>query len=94
MIVFNALSLSDANTGKALMVGAPTPARADNYRCECYDIQMQHSGIVVTVPTDMSHNADPRPEIAPDVAMSLGSADFFAGRDPVLDAALTGPRAP
>ena len=78
----------------ALMVGEPTPARADNFRCNCYDIELPHSGIVVTVPTDMSHNGDPRPEVAPDIPMSLSSSDFFAGRDPVLDAALEGLTAP
>ncbi len=79
---------------KALLVGEPTPARADNFRCECYDIQLEQSGIVVTVPTDMSHNGDPRPEVAPDIPMTLSSADFFAGRDPVLEAALKGLTAP
>jgi hypothetical protein len=74
----------------ALMVGEPTPARADNFRCNCLDIELKHSGIVVTIPTDMSHNGDLRPEIAPDIAKPLSSADFFAGHDPVLDAALRG----
>jgi hypothetical protein len=74
----------------ALMVGEPTPARADNFRCNCLDIDLKHSGIVVTIPTDMSHNGDLRPEIAPDFAKPLSSADFFAGHDPVLDAALQG----
>jgi hypothetical protein len=78
----------------ALMVGEPTPARADNFRCDCLDIDLKLSGIVVTVPTDMSHNGDLRPEIPPDIAMSLRSSDFFAGRDPVLDAALGGLTAP
>ena len=27
----------------ALMVGEPTPARADNFRCNCYDIELPHS---------------------------------------------------
>ena len=42
----------------------------------------------------MSHNGDPRPEVAPDIPMSLSSSDFFAGRDPILDAALEGLTAP
>jgi hypothetical protein len=78
----------------ALLVGEPTPARADNFRCSCVDINVGQSGIVVTVPGSMSYNGDPRSEIAPDVLMPLRSADFFAGRDPVLDAALKGVRAP
>jgi hypothetical protein len=79
---------------QALLVGEPTPARADNFRCDCYDIELKHAGIVVTVPTDMSHNGDPRPEIAPDVSMPLSSTEFFRGRDPVLDAALKGMSGP
>jgi len=79
---------------EALLVGEPTPARADNFRCDCQDIELKQSGIVVTVPTSMSHNGDLRPEIAPDIPMSLSSTDFFAGRDPVLDAALKGLSAP
>jgi len=74
----------------ALLVGEATPARADNFRCDCYDIELEHSGIVVNVPTTMSHNGDMRAEIAPDIPMSLSSADFFAARDPVLDAAIAG----
>lgn len=79
---------------QALLVGEPTPARADNFRCECYLIPLRQSGIEVNVPSSMSYNGDTRPEIDPDIPMSLGSADFFAGRDPVLDAALKGLRAP
>ena len=37
---------------------------------------------------------DDRPEIAPDVSMPLSSKDLFAGRDPVLDAALAGRLSP
>jgi hypothetical protein len=33
-------------------------------------------------------NGDPRDSIPPDVPMKLASADFFAGKDPVLDAVL------
>lgn len=78
----------------ALMVGEPTPARADNFRCDCLDVELKHSGIVVHIPTTTTHNGDLRPEIAPDIPMALSSTDFFAGRDPVLDAALEGLSAP
>jgi hypothetical protein len=79
---------------EALLVGEPTPARADNFLCGCIDIVLKHSGIVVTVPHSSNNNGDPRSEIAPDVPMALSSTDFFAGRDPVLDAALKGLTAP
>lgn len=78
----------------ALLVGEPPPARADNFRCDCFEIVLANSGIVVSIPTVFDNIGDPRSEIAPDVPMSLSSVDFFAGRDPVLDAALKGLSAP
>jgi hypothetical protein len=75
---------------EAVFVGEPTPARADNFRCDCHDFQLPHSGFWLTVPTWYDRFNDDRPEITPDVPMALSSADFFAGRDPVLDAALSG----
>ena len=74
----------------AVLVGEPTPARADNFTCPCTDLTLPRSGYVVTVPTAWDHNGDPRPAVAPDIPMKLSSVDFFAGRDPVLDAALAG----
>jgi hypothetical protein len=73
---------------EATFVGEQTPARADNFLCECRDIQLTNSGFRVTVPTFTFHTGDPRDSIAPDVPMRLASADFFAGKDPVLDAVL------
>ncbi len=79
---------------RGVFVGEPTPARADNFLCSCADIKLQNSKFVVTVPTFSFHTGDPRPAIAPDVPMALASADFFAGRDPVMAAALKGIRDP
>lgn len=73
-----------------LLVGEQTPARADNFLCPCQDIVLPNSGIVVSVPTAQFGSDDARDSIAPDVPMTLASADFFAGRDPVLHAALSG----
>jgi len=75
---------------QALFVGEPTPARADNFRCECPNVVLPHSGFTISVPTSWDRLGDDRPEIPPDVPMVLSSTDFFAGRDPVLEAALTG----
>jgi len=74
----------------ATFVGEPTPARADNFRCDCHDFQLPNSGFWLTVPTWYDRFNDDRPEITPDVPMALSSSAFFAGRDPVLDAALSG----
>src|SRR4029079_15411869 len=35
---------------KATFVGEPTPARADNFRCDCPDTVLPHSGFTVSVP--------------------------------------------
>ena len=74
----------------AVFVGEPTPARADNFRCDCPDVVLPHSGFTISVPTSWDRLGDDRHEIAPDVPMALSSTDFFAGRDPVLQAALRG----
>jgi hypothetical protein len=79
---------------KALFVGEGTPARADNFLCDCVDVALPASGFVVSVPSYTFHTGDQRPEIAPDLPMALAATDFFAGRDPVLDAALAGLAAP
>ena len=71
-----------------VLVGEPTPARADNFRCDCHDFVLPHSGFKLSVPTYYDRNGDLRSEIPPDVPMALSSTDFFAGRDPVLEAAL------
>lgn len=74
----------------ALLVGEATPARASNFTCPCQDVTLRHSGFVVSVPTSWDNPGDPRSEIVPDVPMALSATDFFAGRDPVLEAALSG----
>jgi hypothetical protein len=72
----------------AIFVGEETPARADNFLCDCRDITLTNSGYVVTVPTITLRNGDTRDSIPPDVPMKLASAEFFAGKDPVLDAVM------
>lgn len=79
---------------EALLVGEPTPARADNFLCECVDLTLDNSRYVITLPRYSARNGDARDAVPPDVAMPLSSADFFAGRDPVLEAALKGIAAP
>jgi len=74
----------------ALMVGEPTPARADNFLCECVDIELQESEFVVSIPTVHLRNGDAREAVIPDIAVELSAADFFAGRDLALDLAITG----
>ena len=75
---------------EAVFVGEPTPARADNFRCDCHDFSLPYSGFWLSVPTWYDKLGDDRPEITPDLRIDLSSTDFFAGRDPALDAALAG----
>jgi len=75
---------------EALLVGEPTPARANNFTCSCYEIVLLNSGYKVSVPLYKNYNIDERDAVNPDVSMPPTAADFFAGRDPVLDAALSG----
>jgi hypothetical protein len=72
----------------ASFVGEMTPARADNFLCPCTDIELSASGFIFSVPTTRSGNGDPRMAIEPDIPVALSSIDYFAGRDPALEAAL------
>jgi Peptidase family S41 len=79
----------DANT-QATFVGEPTPARADNFLCDCRDINLPNSGFTVRIPTFTFHTGDNRDAIAPDFPMSPTAADYFAGTDSILTAAVSG----
>jgi C-terminal processing protease CtpA/Prc len=74
----------------AILVGEPTPARADNFLCDCATVTLNHSGCVIELPRYWARSGDARDAVTPDIPMSLSSEDFFAGRDPVLDAAMKG----
>ncbi len=74
----------------AVLVGEATPARANNFTCPCEDLTLGHSGFMVSVPKYWDIRVDSRPAIEPDIPMALSSVDFFAGRDPVLEAAMRG----
>ena len=79
----------DANT-QATFVGEPTPARADNFLCNCREIKLPNSGYTVRIPTFTVHTGDTRHAIAPEFPMIPTAADYFAGTDSVLTAALSG----
>ncbi len=73
---------------QAVLIGEMTPARADNFLCTCQDITLPKSGLLVSVPTEQAGVDDDRLAVEPDVAVGLNAKDFFAGKDPALDAAL------
>jgi hypothetical protein len=75
---------------QAVLIGEPTPARADNFLCECMDITLRNTPWVVSIPTQFLANGDKRDAVLPDIPFTLTAADFFAGRDPALALALAG----
>ena len=75
---------------KALLIGEPTPARADNFLCPCKDVNLSNSSWVVSIPTDFLANGDKRAAVLPDVPIALSAPDYFAGRDQALALALAG----
>ena len=75
---------------EAVLIGEPTPARADNFLCDCVDIPIPIDGFAISVPTQFLANGDTRDAVLPDIPFELTAADFFAGKDPALDLALVG----
>ena len=76
---------------QALLIGEPTPARADNFLCPCHDIALTGSAFVIGIPTVQLGNHDERDAVVPDVPVDMTAADFFASRDRALELALSGP---
>jgi len=75
---------------EAVLIGEPTPARADNFLCECVDVPIIKNGFAISVPTQFLANGDTRDAVLPDIPFELTAADFFAGKDPALDLAMSG----
>lgn len=75
---------------KAVLIGEPTPARADNFLCPCMEINLSNTSWVVSIPTDFLANGDKRDAVLPDIPVALSAVDYFAGRDPALAMALAG----
>ena len=74
----------------AIFVGEPTGANPNQYG-DAVPVRLQHSGVVVYVSTLWWQDLDPRDRrlwTAPDIAAEMTSADFRAGLDPALEAAL------
>jgi len=88
------LALAFESQTQATLVGEMTPARADGLLCECVYVDLPNSGLSVQIPTFQVGLDDERTGIEPDVPFALTSTDFFAGRDPALEAALALDAAP
>jgi hypothetical protein len=72
----------------AILVGEPTGGKPNSYG-EVKTFALAHSGIEIQYSTKLffTDDHDP-PSLMPDVAVEISSADYFAGRDPVVEAVL------
>jgi hypothetical protein len=85
----NVVTRLEQRTG-ATFVGEPTGASPNQFG-DSDPIRLPHAGLEVYVPTrywEFSTPDDPRLTHEPDLRIDLASTDFFAGRDPVLEAVL------
>lgn len=84
--VLNALDFK--NKTQAIFVGEPTGGKPNHYG-EFEEFTLPHSRLRVGYSTKyFSYSQDDTPSFVPDVLVELSSADYFAGRDPVLEAIL------
>lgn len=77
-------------TTAAVLVGRPTGGRPNVY-ADVQPVVLPNSGLVVQVSThywEFGGPGDIRPAVMPDVAAEMSIADFRAGSDPELNAAL------
>jgi hypothetical protein len=74
---------------RARFFGEPTGGSPNNYG-DAQEIQLPALGVTVFMPTQWVEviPGDARLSVEPDVPVPLTAADYFAGRDPVLAAAL------
>jgi len=73
----------------ATLIGEPTGGKPNSYG-ELRSFRLPRSGLQVFYSTKYFRMlADDPPAVEPDVTVKLGAADYFAGRDPVLERALT-----
>lgn len=71
-----------------LLFGEPTGGKPDSYG-DVLTFALPNSGLSVTYSTKYFKTQDQdTPSLDPDVNVSISAADFFAGRDPVLEAVL------
>ncbi|MEQ1872529.1 MAG: hypothetical protein ABL953_02285 [Ilumatobacteraceae bacterium] len=80
----------EAQALNVVFVGEPTGGSPNVY-ADVRPVELPNWGIKVNVSTgyyDFASPDDPRPWIEPDIAVELSSADYFAGFDAILQAAI------
>jgi C-terminal processing protease CtpA/Prc len=84
--VLNALQLRSET--QATLVGEPTGGRPNHYG-EVRSFSLPNSGLPVTYSTKyFAYAKEDTPSLTPDILVEVSSSDYFAGRDPVLEAIL------
>lgn len=85
-------ALDFRNRFHAVLVGEPLGEKPNSY-AEVKDFKLPNSGLVIRYSTRFERllkDSDP-PSLEPDILVTRSLADFLAGRDPVLDAAIRHP---
>jgi len=81
-------ALDFRNKTKALLVGEPTGGRPNHFG-EVKTFTLPYSGLTISYSTNYFRFAkDDTPSLLPDIPAEPSSADYFAGRDPALEAIL------
>jgi len=78
----------------SILVGEPTAGSPSSWG-DPAKITLPNSGLIARISTVYWRDWTPdesRPSIAPDISTPLSSADYFAGRDPAMDAILQFPK--
>jgi hypothetical protein len=81
---------------RTIFVGEPTGGKPNHYG-DSRKIQLPNTGLTVRASSlywQYSSPGDVRPWIAPEIAVPVASAEYFAGRDPVLEEILSILRSP
>jgi len=81
-------TLEFKNGTQAIFVGEPTSGKPNHFG-EFQEFTLPNSRLQVGYSTKyFAYSKDDTPSFTPDVLVELASADYFAGRDPVLEAIL------
>jgi C-terminal processing protease CtpA/Prc len=87
--LMNSIQLRDQ--AHAVLIGEPTGGRPNHYG-EVRTFRLPNSGLTVFHSTKyFTMQAEDTPSLMPHITVKQSSADYLAGRDPVLAAALTQP---
>ncbi|KPK87280.1 MAG: hypothetical protein AMS27_02990 [Bacteroides sp. SM23_62_1] len=81
--ILNAITLREETN--AIFIGEPTGGKPNHYG-EVRNMILPNSGITISYSTKyFKETEEDEPSFYPDIEIDLSSADFFAGRDPVLE---------